>query len=81
MDPEYQVLAARQMEHAVHRGEADSRRLALLVDRNRRLNHQPQVYGMQSFVAGEGVVAFYGIVNPRQLDERRAAIGLPSFYC
>jgi hypothetical protein len=81
MDPEYQVLAAQQLEHAVHSGEADARDLAVLVDRNRRLNDQPQVYGMQFRVLPGGVIRFYDIVNSSQLDERRAEIGLPSFYC
>lgn len=81
MDPQYQVLAAQQLAHAVHAGEAEARDLALLVDRNRRLNDQPQVYGMQFKVLPGDVIRFYDIVNSAQLDERRADIGLPSFYC
>ncbi|MGY1530796.1 DUF6624 domain-containing protein [Luteimonas sp. A649] len=81
MDPQYQALAAQQLELAVHRGEAEARDLALLVDRNRRLNDQPQVYGMQFQVLPGDVIRFYDIVNSSQLDERRAEIGLPSFYC
>ena len=50
MDPQYQVLAAQQLKNAVLTGEASGRDLALLVDRNRRLTDQPQVYGMQFMV-------------------------------
>ncbi|WP_394695914.1 DUF6624 domain-containing protein [Pseudoxanthomonas japonensis] len=81
MDPQYQVLAGQQMKLAVLEGEADARQLASLVDRNRRLNDQPQVYGMQYFASAQGVIEFYDIVTPAQLDERRLEIGLESFYC
>lgn len=81
MDPEYQVLAARHLKYAVLAGEAEPQRLALLVDRNRRLNDQPQVYGMQFARAGDGPIQFFSIVSPGQLDQRRREVGLPSFYC
>lgn len=81
MDPQYQVLASQQLKWAVLSDEANARDLAVLVDRNRRLNDQPQVYGMQ-FARGPGnVIRFYDIVNPSHLDARRKEIGLPSFYC
>ena len=81
MDPQYQVFASQHLEHAVHSGEAEGRDLAVLVDRNRRLNDQPQVYGMQFLVGPGNVIQFYDIVNSGQLDARRSEIGLPSFYC
>lgn len=81
MDPQYQVLAGQQMKHAVLAGEADPQRLALLIDRNRRLTDQPQVYGMQYFKNARGALEFYDIVTPAKLDERREEIGLGSFYC
>jgi hypothetical protein len=81
MDPQYQVLAAQQMKHAVLAKEASPQRLALLVDRNRRLTDQPQVYGMQFFTGSDNIIRFYDIVTPGQLDARRAEIGLISFYC
>jgi len=52
MDPEYQILASRQLRYAVLGKEAEPWDLAVLVDRNRRLNDQPQVYGMQFFREG-----------------------------
>lgn len=81
MDPQYQASAAQQMKQAVLADEADGRQLASLVDRNRRLTDQAQVYGMQYFRNGKGVVEFYDIVTPAKLDERRQEIGLESFYC
>lgn len=81
MDPEYQVLASRELKSAVLSGEASARDLAVLVDRNRRLNDQPQVYGMQFARGADNVIRFYDIVNPGQLDSRRRQIGLAPFYC
>lgn len=81
MDPQYQVLASQQLKWAVLSGEASARDLAVLVDRNRRLNDQPQVYGMQYAWGPGGVIHFYDIVNPGHLDARRKEIGLSSFYC
>lgn len=81
MDPQYQVLAAQQLKYAVLASEAEPWDLAVLVDRNRRLNDQPQVYGMQYYPAADGSIEFYDIVNPARLDERRNEIGLPPFFC
>ena len=81
MDPEFQSWAANRMKQAVLAGEASGNGLALLVDRNRRLNDLPQVYGMQSYKTPTGTVRFYDIVNPAELDARRKAIGLASFHC
>lgn len=81
MDPEYQVLAARQLKYAVLSGEATAWDLAVLVDRNRRLTDQPQVYGMQFMTTSGKTIRFYDIVTPSELDARRKAIGLAPFHC
>lgn len=81
MDPQYQVLAAQQLKYAVLGGEADAWDLAVLVDRNRRLTNQLQVYGMQFMTLPDKTIRFYDIVTPSQLDARRKEIGLASFYC
>ena len=81
MDPDYQVLASRELKYAVYGKEAEPWDLAVLVDRNRRLNDQPQVYGMQFFTRSDGSIEFYDIVSPAKIDDRRKAIGLPSFFC
>lgn len=80
MDPDYQIAAARQLERGVLAGEAEPIRLALLVDRQRRLADQPQVYGMQHYRDGD-MLRFFDIVTPGRLDARRREIGLPPFYC
>lgn len=81
MDPQYQVMAAQHMKYAVLAKEASPIRLALLVDRNRRLTNQPQVYGMQYYTGPDKTIRFYDIVTPGQLEARRAEIGLVPFYC
>lgn len=79
--PDVQVEAARKMRVAVASGEASAFRLAILVDRNRRLTHLPQVYGHQFVKGGDDVIRFFDIVSPHQLDARRKELGLKSFYC
>lgn len=81
MAPDYQVLAAQRMYHAVLAGEADATRLALLTDRHRRLAHLPQVYGMQYVVTDDRRIVFHDIVTPGQLESRRKEIGLGPFFC
>ena len=79
--PDFQVEAARKMRAAVASGEASAFRFAILVDRNRRLTHLPQVYGHQFEKGEDGVVRFFDITSPHHLDTRRKEIGLKSFYC
>ncbi len=79
--PGVQVEAARKMRVAVASGEADSFRFGILVDRNRRLTDLPQVYGHQFEKGSDGVIRFFDIVSPHNLDARRKEIGLKSFYC
>lgn len=81
MDPQYQVLASQHLKFAVLGGEATAWDLAVLVDRNRALTDQPQVYGMQFKIAPGEVIRFHDIVTPSQLDARRKEIGLAPFYC
>jgi len=79
--PDFQVEAARKMRVAVASGEASAFRLAILVDRNRRLTHLPQVYGHQFEKGADGVIRFFDIASSHYLDARRKEIGLKSFYC
>lgn len=82
MDPAFQVQAAAQLKKAVLAGEAKPWSLASLVDRNRMLQDQPQVYGLQ-FRQNEklGRIEFIPIEAPEALDARRKEIGLPPFVC
>ena len=80
MDPDFQRYAAREMKKAVLKGEAKGERLALLVDRNARINKTEQTYGMQFFDEPDAV-RFLPIADPIRLDARRKEIGLPPFAC
>jgi hypothetical protein len=63
---------------AVTEGEAEGRDLAYLEDRVRVADGRPQLYGTQFQGMGEDL-APHPIEDPDQLDERRAAVGLPPF--
>lgn len=78
--PDFQVEAAAAMKKSVLEHEASGSRLALLVDRNRRLQKKPQVYGMQ-FDIVDGKMIFLRVEQPDQLDARREEIGLDAFAC
>lgn len=81
MDPGFQVYSADKLKTAVLAGEAKGERLALLVDRNRRLQKQPQVYGMQFNVQDNSKVVFLQVEAPELLNPRRKEIGLEPFFC
>lgn len=81
MNPEFQVIAAREMMYAVIAGEASGELLANLVDRNRTMTNLPQVYGKSYRVRPDGKIEFLDIVNPDQLDVRRQKVGLAPFFC
>lgn len=80
MDPDFQLFAARSMKVAVLRHQADGELLALLVDRNARMQKQPQTYGMQ-YRLDDGVIRFLPIKDPAHLDDRRKEVGLEQFAC
>ena len=81
MDPTFQVFAANKMKVAVLAGEAKGKLLALLVDRNRRLQNQSQVYGMQFNIQEKSKIVFLPLEAPEQLSQRRKEIGLEPFVC
>ncbi|QNK02264.1 DUF6624 domain-containing protein [Dyella telluris] len=80
MDPDFQLFAARLMKSKVLIHQADGELLALLVDRNARMQKQPQTYGMQ-YRQDDGVIRFLPIEDPAHLDDRRKEIGLVPFAC
>lgn len=80
MDPVFQRFAASEMKKAVLEGEAKGERLALLVDRNARINKTAQTYGMQ-FLSDGQAIRFLPVAEPDGLDARRREIGLPPFIC
>ena len=81
MDPGFQRYAADKLKSAVLVGEAQGERLALLVDRNRRLQKQPQVYGMQFNIQNNAKIVFLQVEAPELLNLRRKEIGLEPFSC
>ena len=81
MEPAFQTYAASKMKVAVLAGEAKGKLLALLVDRNRRLQNQPQVYGMQFNIQENSKVVFLTVEAPEFLNQRRKEIGLEPFVC
>lgn len=61
------------IEAAAQKGAYNKADLALFVDRNRILTGRPQLYGTQHKADG----SLFEIEQPEQLQERRAAMGLP----
>jgi hypothetical protein len=81
MDPDFQVFAAEKMKAAVMEGEASGTQLASLVDRHRRLQGLPQVYGMQFDIENGQRIVFLPIEMPERLEARRRDIGIEPFVC
>ncbi len=81
MDSGFQLFAADKLKTAVLAGEAKGERLALLIDRNRRLQKQPQVYGMQFNIQDKSKVVFLPVEAPESLNQRRREIGIEPFIC
>jgi len=64
---------------AVASGDADPRHLATLTDRVAVVGEAPQTYGTIAGLGADGTTAFeLPVADPERLDERRAAIGLPT---
>lgn len=78
LDHELQRRCIGLLHEAVDRGEAPPFMLALLTDRVLMDEGAPQVYGTQYVGAQEGGIAPWPITEPERVDERRAAVGLPS---
>ena len=64
---------------AVQTGDADPRHLATMADRTEVVSGEPQQYGTIVMLADDGEVEFpVPVADAGRLDERRAALGLPS---
>ena len=81
MAPDFQVVAAAAMKDAVLAKEANAEALSRLVDRNRTLQKQPQVYALNVEETADKTLRFLPIDDPANLDARRKEIGLAPFYC
>lgn len=81
-DTVFQERCLEMMHDLVDRGELPAPYIALLTDRIRVFNGQPQVYGTQMTLARDrnGVMRPMPITTieyPDQLDQRRAKMGMP----
>lgn len=76
LDPVLQRRCVDVLGEAVARGEAAPFMLALLIDRVRVAEGQPQLYGTQYSGALDGGVEPSPIADPEGVDERRRAVGL-----
>ena len=71
----FQQACVAAMESLLRRGEVRPVEYAELVDRIRRNQQRPQVYGM-AIRRESGTSSFYPIEDEARVDERRRAIGL-----
>jgi hypothetical protein len=78
LDHELQRRCVGLLQEAVDRGEAAPFMLALLTDRVLMDEGKPQVYGTQYVGSKGGGIEPWPIAEPDKVDERRAAVGLPS---
>ncbi len=81
-DTEFQARCLDMMHDLAQRGELPAQYVALLTDRIRVFNNQPQLYGTQMTLAKDanGVmrpVPSSEIESPEQLNDRRTQMGLP----
>ena len=67
------------MGEAVRRGEASAKDWALLTDRVRVKQGQPQLYGNSFTLSVDGKLTADPIEDAANLDARRKSIGLPPF--
>lgn len=74
---EFQEECLPLLEDAVTRGDAAPRDLAYLTDRVLMHRGEPQIYGTQYQVM-DGRLSLWIVRDPDRLDQRRAALGLPS---
>ncbi|GLY15802.1 hypothetical protein LWF15_20165 [Kineosporia rhizophila] len=74
-----QRLAVRLLREAVDRGVAQARELAFLEDRVAVNEGRYQVYGTQVADVVDGKPVLWPCVDPDQLNERRASVGIEPF--
>lgn len=73
-----QVKCLNLLEEAVNKGEASHQDLAFLVDRVRKNQNLPQLYGTQ-WKTENGKMVLYPVQDPEFLDARRELMHLSSF--
>ena len=75
-DLAFQKEALPLVQKAHQRGELSGQSLALLTDRVRVGEGEPQLYGTQANIQN-GEIAFHPIADSAQVDRRRAELGMP----
>lgn len=80
LDPEFQLFALEQLRAAVQIGQASPGNLAYLEDRVATAAGNPQIYGTQMRCGPDGAEPATPIEDEAGLEERWAAIGLPTTY-
>ena len=75
-EPAFQRRCLRRLQEAAGAGDLPSWQPAMLEDRIRMFEGQPQVYGTQLEPDHEGRLRPYLIEDPERVEERRRAVGL-----
>ena len=76
--PTFQRECLRLLEKAAAIGEIPAWQPAYLIDRMLIFEGKPQVYGTSHDWDEDGIMSPRPIADPASVDERRAAVGLPS---
>ncbi len=77
-DPDFQIRTLSLLESLARKGETNPRNYAMLHDRISVLvQDRPQRYGSQGRCTAPGVWTPFTVEDPANLDQRRAAMGLP----
>ena len=77
-DASFMAQCLPLLERAVSAGEASAKDYAYLLDRVRMNQGKPQVYGTQFTSGADGKLVLHPVEDVEHVDERRAAVGLPS---
>jgi len=77
--PDFQRRCLDRLQEAAASGEIPAWQPAMLLDRIRILEGKPQVYGTQFDWNADGEMEAFPIEDAARIEERRAAVGLPSF--
>ena len=81
IDSQFQYKWAMLMKEALQRGESFGDRYAVMIDRWLNLSYKPSIYGaFNDFNKESGRVEFSNdVINPKNLNKRRAKVGLANF--
>jgi hypothetical protein len=77
--PDFQRRCLHRLQGAAAAGRIPAWQPAMLLDRIRVLEGKPQVYGTQFDWDAEGNLVASPIEDMARVEERRSAVGLPSF--